>query len=86
MEKATGNIQCHNFILTETRDLSSQCHVINFWKFSGKSLMTHGSIATIEQLLKRRIIRPAFEGMWLSLQDSFCRFQTALWFAPVVMC
>jgi hypothetical protein len=23
--------------------------------------------------------------MWLSLQDSFCRFQTALWFAPVLM-
>ena len=34
---------------------------------------------------KTKITRPAFEGMWLSLQDSFCRFQTALWFAPVLM-
>ena len=35
--------------------------------------------------IKTKITRPAFEGMWLSLQDSFCRFQTTLWFAPVVM-
>jgi hypothetical protein len=35
---------------------------------------------------KRKITRPAFEGMWLSLQDCFCRFQAALWFAPVAMC
>jgi hypothetical protein len=30
--------------------------------------------------------QPSFEGMWLSLQDSFCRFQAALWFALVAMC
>jgi hypothetical protein len=35
---------------------------------------------------KKKITRPAFEGMWLSLQDSFCRFQAALWFAPAAMC
>ena len=34
---------------------------------------------------KQKETRPAFEGMWLSLQDSLCRFQTALWFAPVLM-
>jgi hypothetical protein len=34
---------------------------------------------------QRKITRPAFESMWLSLQDSFCRFQTTLWFAPVLM-
>jgi hypothetical protein len=34
----------------------------------------------------RMMNQPSFEGMWLSLQDSFCRFQTALWFAPVATC
>ena len=39
----------------------------------------------VEQKNKQKETRPAFEGMWLSLQDSLCRFQTALWFAPVLM-
>jgi hypothetical protein len=34
---------------------------------------------------KQKETRPAFEDMWLSLQDSLCRFLTALWFAPVLM-
>jgi hypothetical protein len=42
-------------------------------------------IERVEQKNKQKETRPAFEGMWLSLQDRLCRFQTALWFAPVLM-
>jgi len=40
----------------------------------------------LEAIVKRKMTRPAFEGMWLSLQDSFCRLHAALWFAPVATC
>jgi hypothetical protein len=40
----------------------------------------------LEAIEKRKMIRPAFEGMWLSLQDRICRLHAALWFAPVAMC
>jgi hypothetical protein len=40
----------------------------------------------LEAIEKRKMTRPAFEGMWLSLQDSICRLHATLWFAPVAMC
>jgi hypothetical protein len=50
----------------------------------GAKEIERGSIK--KEMKEMKITRPAFEGMRLSLQNSFCRFQTALWFAPVAMC
>jgi hypothetical protein len=46
----------------------------------------HGPNRPLPAAQIRMTDQPSFEGMWLSLQDCFCRFQAALWFAPVAMC
>jgi hypothetical protein len=59
----------------------------DIWNLDPTSAATsEGVRRKLEAIEKRKVTRPAFEGMWLSLQDSFCRFQAALWFAPVAMC
>jgi hypothetical protein len=55
-------------------------------KFKGFAMIQSWRNEMIRIERKRKITRPTFEGMWLSLQDGFCRFQTALWFAPVATC
>jgi len=48
--------------------------------------ISEGVRRKMEAIIKRKMTRPAFEGMWLSLQDRICRLHSALWFAPVAMC